>query len=489
MSDGRITYGNVWAVASPSIALNVDRMLSWRAKGFQFNPAYKRGFWDGYKHLSKGGKFPAGLVSFVVEEFAKSGVEVETADDGSFVPPIDYCIKPARGTYTLRDHQAEAIERTIAAHRGIIDHAVGAGKSITAIETVRAIGCEALILVHTKDLMHQIADDFREQLDIPGLIGMCGDGIWDPHCITVATFQTMIRRLRDYPKDVRPWLNRIGQVHVDECHHAVAETFGKFLTELPNAYWRVGYSATWDKKTAGADSGDTETELAVQGHFGPVIHSVTPEKGVETGHLVPVDLFMVKMEGWQPEPAYRKNKEGKLSEVKPMNYDAAVASLLIDHEWRNEAIVKLASTWRRAGTTAITVTRLEHGKKLADALGCPFLEGDSKSSDRKRGWAQLRDGSLDLAVISVIGDEGINVPGLRYLILAGGGKAGHKMVQRLGRGRRAIPGKDRLYAADFLDQGMNLGPHTKARLKAYKADPSITVVEVDLADLVAEGGR
>lgn len=484
MADGSITYGNVWAQTSPGLKHTVDKMLSWRAKGFQFSPAFKRGFWDGYKHLSKDGRFPAGLVPFVVEELGKAGLVVEASDDGSFVPPVDYCIRPAVGSYTLRDHQAQAVERTIAAHRGVIDHAVGAGKSITAIETVRAIGCEALILVHTKDLMYQIAEDFRAQLNIPGLIGMCGDGIWDPHCITIATFQTMIRRLRDYPEDVEPWLKRIGQVHVDECHHAVAETYGKFLTRLENAHWRIGYSASWDKKTAGEGTGDPETELTVQGHFGPVIHQVTPEQGVETGHLVPVDLFMVEMEGWQPEPAFKKNKDGKTVEIKPFNYDAAVESLVVHHEWRNQAIVALANNWREKGTTMITVTRLEHGRLLADALACPFLEGESKSGDRKSGWSRLRDGSLDLAVVSVIGDEGINVPGIRYLILAGGGKAGHKQVQRLGRGRRAIKGKERLFAADFLDQGMNLGPHTKDRLKAYQADPSITVVQVTLADLL-----
>lgn len=179
-------------------------------------------------------------------------------------------------------------------------------------------------------------------------------------------------------------------------------------------------------------------------------------------------------------------RKGKRQQVKPFSYGEALEALIVNHEWRNEAIVRLAERFRKRAATMIIIDRLEHGELLGYALDAPFMQGKLKGISRQKSWSALREGELDCAVVTKIADEGLNIPNLGFIILGGGGKARHKLVQRLGRGRRAFGDKERLVAVDFKDKGMNLGPHTTQRFKAYEEDPSVTVHHVTLAELLEE---
>lgn len=79
--------------------------------------------------------------------------------------------------------------------------------------------------------------------------------------------------------------------------------------------------------------------------------------------------------------------------------------------------------------------------------------------------------------------KGFDAPNVRFLILAGGGKAEHLQTQRLGRGRRADTGKSELVAIDFLDTGHYLGKHSEARRDAYLGEPAYTVTCLTEAEL------
>jgi len=87
----------------------------------------------------------------------------------------------------------------------------------------------------------------------------------------------------------------------------------------------------------------------------------------------------------------------------------------------------------------------------------------------------MQDGDLDVLVASKIFDQGIDIPQLDALILAGSGKSSARALQRIGRVIRNYPGKEKAIVVDFYDNCKFLREHSKARLKVYKTEPGFQI--------------
>ena len=484
MTAGRIFFTNTIATFEDGPGREKARkMMTYRPKGFQFTRAFKSRYWDGYRCLmSPGGEFPAGLMPWIQAELAKQHIEV-TTEDRRPPPPLRVAGLTERVPVDLRPYQREAVEAGKACGRGILMYPTGSGKTLVMVELGREIGVNGLILVHKKDLLYQTYDVLEGIVGVAHA-GMIGDGVWNPvnTGLTVATFQTLHERLDD--ENVKHWLKTmIGQVHVDEAQHLEAKTFGAVMRTLEHcAYW-FGHSATPFK------GGSPEEKLAVMSWAGPVIATITRMELVDDGYLVDADVFMVSCDS-------HPKREARRTYLEDQEYG------IVNNQERNQDIINIAK-WirdRGAGPTLILVDRLEHGVKLAFGLGCEFLAGSDKSGRRNKMWQDFRDGKVPVLVASRIADEGVNIPNLQYLILAGGGKAPHLLVQRVGRGSRPSEGKERLFVFDFNDPvvtekkeyhdrngkkrtrqiGGYVGRHAKSRLEAYaEAEFSVTHVGVE----------
>ena len=211
-------------------------------------------------------------------------------------------------------------------------------------------------------------------------------------------------------------------------------------------------------------SGDKGTYLNVVGWTGPVVSHLPSEKGIAAGRLVPADVFIVS-----PVP-------GRLP--LDMDYQTAYTTGITAHVGRNDTIIRLAQALRKTGPTLILVERIEHGQRLARELDVPFMSGSTSGSERVDKWEDMRQGRLDCVVASVIADEGLDIPNIENLILAGGGRAPHRQIQRIGRGMRKVAGKDRLTVIDFADRGYYLGRQANSRRRAYQKEKAYTLAEV-----------
>lgn len=84
---------------------------------------------------------------------------------------------------------------------------------------------------------------------------------------------------------------------------------------------------------------------------------------------------------------------------------------------------------------------------------------------------ELQDGRIDAILCTTVFDEGIDVPELKTVILAGGGKSPVKARQRVGRGLRLHDSKSEVLIIDFMDEhGKYLHRHSKERLKVWRAE-------------------
>lgn len=416
--------------------------------------------------MSNSGKFAAGLSGWLTERLAQEGIEVELVDARPAPPPIETRLTSLQSNIKLRGHQQAVLTVTETEERGIIHHPTGAGKTEVMIALAHSIGRPGLVLVHRKDLMYQTMQRFQETLGCgEETIGIIGDGHWEPRIITIATFQTLYARVKERLPEVERWLREeIIQVHVDEAHHLPAKSYERVMAELWAARWRLGYSATPDKE------GDLETFFKVAGFLGPTIHKVTPDELVREGYVVPVDVFMIGMPS---------------SPVTYKNWPEAVQYGIVENPTRNGMIVDLANHLAQTGSgpVVILVERLAHGEHLAHMLGVGFMAGGTPSAERQQAWDDLREGRRHIIVASVIADEGLDIPPLAYLILAGGGKAPHRTIQRIGRGTRTSKGKDRLYVFDFMDEGKYLAKHAKRRRQTYMEQPACTLADVEFEEV------
>ncbi len=82
-----------------------------------------------------------------------------------------------------------------------------------------------------------------------------------------------------------------------------------------------------------------------------------------------------------------------------------------------------------------------------------------------------------IIIATSIFDEGIDIPHLETLIIAGGGKSAIKTTQRIGRVLRKFPGKSKAMVHDFADDCRWLKDHYKERRTIYEDDFEVVDVE------------
>lgn len=418
-----------------------------KPQGYQFMPKFKSGMWDGFIHLCKGNKFPTGLVHLVTDRLVEAGYEVAFALDHK-APEIDwdaltdYMFTPKM---ILRDYQLDAAKILMIHERGVAKMATNSGKTLVIAAIARMVQAPVLILVTRKELLYQTENVLDVHLGEP--IGLVGDGHMDFERVTVGMIQTLHRRLTDHP-DTRIYADLLGCVIFDECHHVPSRTAQDVMNAIP-APLRFGFSGT-------PLSYDVLTDLTLMGATGPVRIEVTNEDLVASGISARPTVYMYKIEDVDCQDA---------------KYQEAYKDCIVDNPWRNEVIAE--QVIRRPNRSAlILVERIQHGRTLQDLIpSSQFVNGSDAIEVRQQALDQLRAGDGAIVIATPIFDEGVDVPAVDLLVIAGGGKGHKKLLQRLGRGMRAKGGDNTLTVIDFADcTNKYLVNHSRARWAIYKAE-------------------
>lgn len=471
----------------PFLAEDLGDILSYWVKGFKWMSSYKKHHWDGKRHLyhAKSETFPAGLVPRVKEFFEGRDFEVKLYD--SAVEPDRHAVLD---DYTfvgpdMRDSQEEAVSAALDAGRGTFEAATGWGKTNLMSYLVGELGVPQLCLFHRNELALATQQRFRETLHFPHAkdpFGFIGGGKWEPGLITCASFPTLVSMLARDKKGTMEWLSLFGGLHVDECHHVPAKTLQHLLDATRGAYYRYGYSATPGK------DGDKGAIMELEAWIGPVIYSFGVDKAIDAGILAPPHIYMVNP-NFPDIPGH--DFEGKFMEDFNAEYKAGIE----EHKPRNHLVAAHAEASAVHGLpTLVLVQRIEQGRQLSrfiTEVETRFVWGATPTDERKAALSDLESGRLPLLIASSIFDEGVDVPAIGALSVAGGYQASHKTLQRVGRGLRASPGKTHVKVYDYWDgHAEHLERHSKTRLKTYRSKKfDVQIVSpAQLDDLMKEEG-
>lgn len=404
--------------------------------------------------------YPAGFTRMLAKAASTHGFTAQVKDvrvmpAQPFNPPPDLS--------WLRDYQLSAVQDSIARTRGIIWAATGAGKTEIACGLVESVPINWLFVVHRTQLGLQARD--RYKLRTGQDAGVIAEGEQDlhpgGHGLTVATFQTLYAGIKRQDPIILNWLNTVQGVIVDECHVLPADTFRAVLDHQPNAYWRIGLSGTPLAR------GDRKS-MHLIGCLGSVICRISAKQLIDAGVLTPPTIRMVPCH----QVGTKKTWAGVYTE------------LISQSKVRNRLICDLAQ--KAVKPCVVFVKTLKQGRILEKTLQkrgekVEYLDGNAHTSTRQNAVVRLERGDIDILVVTVIMNEGVDIPQLRSVVMAAGGASPIEALQRVGRGTRKVSGKTGFDVWDINDTGDKWTErHAKARIRAYGVE-EYEVQELDSA--------
>jgi superfamily II DNA or RNA helicase len=496
-------YSRIRGDLPETLQTALSERLSYQPKDVRYKiqalRRYRNVHWDGIVRLfwpDHGNSFLTGLLGEVLALLKQSGLGYAL---------VDRRVRPPRNLPDLRfqaltdkpvrPYQSATVEVCLKASRGIIQAATASGKTYIVANLIGEVrSAPFLFLVTTKDLLVQSQAALASLLNAP--IGMVGWGKVDIQDITVMTVQTAIRSLHRHDKKFRPtryqfdeedrWnddtVSKSGQgaaieslvreakgVYVDECHHAAAETVKEVLLAATQAYWRYGGSATPTREDG--------AEKMLTALFGRNLVQISPSWLIRNDYLVRPHIFNVRLRAATPCP-YRA-------------YPNIYRHTIIENDTLHRLTAELMQWFESKKISCLTlVTQYEHGERLQALLPhVPFVRGD-QGAVRKTVLQQLTSGEIRLAVATTLADEGLDIPCLGAVIIAGGGKSATRMYQRVGRVLRPFPGKKQAtvvlfhHDAKYLDRHGRSVRHNLRKEKEFllqESDPQRIVDDLERA--------
>ena len=426
--------------------------------------------------------FPAGLLSMVRRAAVDEGLVVDIVDKRTrpALTPM-----PADTLGWLHDYQRDGVAKCLQRTRGILWLPTGSGKTEIAVGLALVVQHRWLFLVNEADLMHNAARRFEKRTGESA--GRIGDSEFSIERFTAATFQSIASalkepkynasdRVREKHRAVTQLMLDVEGMIVDEVHTLPADSFYNVAASAPNAYYRIGMSGTPLAR------GDKRSLYSIAA-TGELIFQIKPEALMLAGHI--------------SRPTIRMVPVVQVGAAK--TYQGAYSELIVRSTKRTNAVVELAKRVAKPGL--VFVKEIKHGqrltKKLRDAgLRVEFVWGNTSTGQRDDAIRRLRWGDLDVIVCSVVFQTGTDIPELRGIVIACGGKSAIAALQRIGRGMRATETKSEFEVFDVLDRDGRdehgrpsatkwMAAHSKARQKAYVGEGYSVRVMDELAGQIA----
>lgn len=304
-----------------------------------------------------------------------------------------------------------------------------------ACAVTQYLGLNTLFIVTTRELLHQARKRFISRLGADETqVGIIGDGNWLPGSwVTIATLDTLESRMNT--PECQDFLKSIEVMFSDEAHHVGSEKYYTIST-LCRAYYRYGLSGTPLDRTDGAD-------LRLIAATGEKIVDINNKFLVERGISAQAHVIFDKV----TEPVVKKKSR----------YPTVYKQGVVENPNMLSKIVEWAKIFYEAGLGCLILCEeIQHGRLIDDALWTQtdgifiphqFIYGGESSETRQKALDDFASRNLPVLIASTILDEGVDVPTIDALILAGSRKSRIRTMQRLGRGLRG----QRLVVVDFAN--------------------------------------
>lgn len=457
----------------------LDHELSYQLAGYDFAASSGRIYsgWDGRVRLmDKRLQFPVGLLHRAGRLLVSNGEKVTVVDHRESPRGIPMQLVASSG-FVPRDYQIEAVNIADSKGSGIIRMCTGSGKTSVIAMLAGRLNVKTVVYVIGIELLYQMKYTIENLLGVK--CGVVGDGTCDieENGINICTIWTAAQAFGEKVDFIdcdltsnskfKPSLVQKAKIQkmvggaqlfiLDECQYAASKSL-QFLH-------RVSESARYRFLLSGTPWREMGDDLLIEAVSGPKFYDLPASKLIASGVLVPPKIYFINV----PK---MKNLHGGYADV--------YSSYIVKNSTRNNLILETATNLVGLGRKVLVlVSRIEHGQILfnlmKDRFKMDILDGSSTTESRLGAIADMKSGKLELLIASKIFDQGIDIPELDALILAGSGKSSGRALQRIGRVIRSSPGKKWANVIEFWDNAKYLESHSTARLKIYKSEDGFQI--------------
>ena len=436
-----------------------------RPDGYFHSPAYRRRVWDGYQYfITKNGEFASGFLPMVVDYCAELGANVEIIDDRAQVLKLAKQLDTDVVHHTLMDHQERAVRRLRKANvhglrfpRGVYYCATNSGKNTIAAAVIKNLVSKkpyprTLFIVHTQEIYMQAVEFFRGAGFDTGEVR---SKLYDiGRDVTVGMVLSIDSLLKKKNMTAASDLAGFDAVIIDEGHHAGGQSYSRVMQACTGASVRIILSGT------ALENKDKVKNMMIVGLSGPVL-----------ARIKNTDMFEA---GVSRKPKVHFVLNGK-RQGRPMGYEEEQKALVHASEERMRAIADrmLLDVRKR---TIVTFEEIVHGEFMYEYLSATFAWlrvewTHGTDPDRLEKITAFKKGEIDILVISMIVQEGLNIHGIDRLVMGQGGKSSIRVKQIAGRAMRKQSGDgDDFELIDVWDQGVLTEAHSRKRARIYASE-------------------
>lgn len=350
-------------------------------------------------------------------------------------------------TLTLRAYQREAIDSVTAAwaegiRRPAIVLATGLGKTVIfsqlASEFIERTGKRVLILVHRDELANQAMEKvsgIAPHLSV-GKVKAAHNDVRAQ--VVVASVQTLSRAAR--LADLLDWQGTagpIGLIITDECHHALAPSYGKIYAAFPDAV-QLGVTATLARGD-GIGLGSTWDE---------VVYEKSIAWGIKKKFLSPVRGVAVRAPGLDLSAVRSSRGDYQVNDLGHALTDSGALDVIpkayTEHAEDRSGVVFLP--------TVETAEYTAHA--LRDAgITSAVISGATPREERAEIFEAHRTGRVQVLSNCMVLTEGWDAPHTSCIVVARPTQSNPLYVQMVGRGTRTYPGKADCLVLDIVGAG------------------------------------
>lgn len=446
---------------------SMRKELSFYVDGYFWTPSYQSGQWDGKaSFFTKANLMPFGILpDFLKIHKKKYADHVKLiADDGVKKlykgPNIDIKYDLSLQPYP---YQQEAIEICLKRTKGIIRSATASGKSLLISYIIKNLldnrdltnVRRSIVIVPSQGLVEQFKSDMVEYGINGDYIGKVYTGFkeWN-RAICITTWQSLKNNLEK--------LSMYDCIIGDEAHGVKAYNLKKIFKKS-HAHYRFGFTGTLPNNMA--------DYMNVKAYIGPVLKEYPSGFLAEEGYIAKCNVKALIL---------------NYSNIES-NYYNDIRSEVFHNPKRVEFITKMVN--EIDDNVLLLVAKISEGNKLEMALKrrtdkeVIFLSGKDKVDIREE-WRQKMMNGKNIALIATYGifQQGINIPNLKYAILASPTKSKIRTLQSVGRALRKHENKiDGAVILDLIDNVKYLDKHGDRRLRFYHSE-GFDIEEIELKE-------
>lgn len=372
----------------------------------------------------------------------------------------------------LHPHQVElmrALYESLATGNttGYVDHPAGAGKTVSAIEIIRALGMRTIFVSPTQTILEQTSARLSQFApDIPHVNYYTAEknrgGV---------VFNTTYRSLQQLVDDGEGFED-VKLIIVDELHTALGEKTHQLFRKLPPAIM-IGLTATpyFDQLHGFERRGKIERDERWVGMFTNKIHEMTLEEGMERGVLTPLDVHLVRtsinVDNVTVTSGGQYNRGDLERSLNIASRNALAVGMIVGlgsiprtieltREQRDEiTAIHEKIKGRKTAIFGMSIAQVEELAERLRSLGisADTLHGRKTKTEREQVLNDYSEGKTQVILGVDVLRLGWDSPPTEVGMYLAPTKSGIVAVQELGRILRTSPesGKEKAIAIQFVD--------------------------------------